>query len=291
MSIFTGSGVALITPFDENGVNFTTLRKLIEFHIENFTDAIIVCGTTGEPSTMTEAEKADVIRFTVETVNKRVPVIAGTGGNNTVKVIADSLRAKELGADALLIVTPYYNKCTQDGLVAHFFAIADAAELPIIVYNVPGRTGVNVLPTTAKKLAANKYIVAIKEASANIEQITELARLCPELDLYSGNDDHIVPLLSLGGKGVISVLANVVPKETHELVASFLEGDLAKSRELQFKLNPLVKALFLEVNPIPVKSAMALLGYDVGGVRLPLTPYSASPLGTLKNEMTALGLL
>lgn len=291
MSVFKGSGVAIITPFDENGVNFEVFGQLIDFQIENGTDAIIVCGTTGEPATMTESEKQSTIRFAVERVAGRVPVIAGSGGNNTAKAIADSKKAQELGADALLIVTPYYNKCTQGGLYAHFAAIDAAVDLPIIVYNVPGRTGVNIQPATMKKLATLPHVVGLKEASGNIEQITEIARLCPGLDLYSGNDDHVVPLLSLGGIGVISVTANVCPREVHDMVMAFLDGDLARSRALQFKLNPLSKNLFTEVNPIPVKAAVGLLGYDVGTPRLPLTPMSEAPLAALKAEMAALGLI
>ena len=291
MSIFTGSGVAIITPFTQDGVNFDAFAQHIEFQISGGTDAIVVCGTTGEPSTMTEQEKSDTIRFCVEQVRGRVPVIAGAGGNNTKKAIDDSKKAQELGADALLHVTPYYNKCTQSGLLAHFNAIADAVSIPIVVYNVPSRTGVNALPETVKKITAHKNVVAIKEASANIEQITELARLCPDLDIYSGNDDHILPLLSLGGKGVISVLANVAPRPTHDIVAAFMAGDIQHSRQLQFQYNPLVKALFSEVNPIPVKAAVGMLGFDVGEPRLPLTPLSPAPMGTLKKEMAALGLL
>jgi len=291
MSIFQGSAVAIITPFDETGINFDAFGRHINFLIENGTDAIVVCGTTGEPATMTESEKQSAIRFAVETVAGRIPVIAGSGGNNTAKVIADSKKAQELGADALLIVTPYYNKCTQDGLVAHFTAVAEAVELPIILYNVPGRTGVNIQPATLKRLAAVKNVAAIKEASGNIEQITEMARLCPELDFYSGNDDHVLPLLALGGKGVISVTANVCPKEVHEMVAAWFEGDIARCRELQFRLNPLTKALFGEVNPIPVKAAVGLLGFDAGVPRLPLTPLSEGPRANLVREMTALGLL
>ena len=314
MSVFKGSGVAIITPFDENGVNFEVFGQLIDFQIESGTDAIIVCGTTGEPATMTESEKQSTIRFAVERVAGRVPVIAGSGGNNTAKAIADSKKAQELGADALLIVTPYYNKCTQGGLYAHFAAIDAAVDLPIIVYNVPGR---NIQPATMKKLATLPHVVGLKEASGNIEQITEIARLCPGLDLYSGNDDHVVPLLSLGGIGVISVTANVCPREVHDMVMDyhegreeqarrtqlryldlinalfmdFLDGDLARSRALQFKLNPLSKNLFTEVNPIPVKAAVGLLGYDVGTPRLPLTPMSEAPLAALKAEMAALGLI
>lgn len=291
MKLFTGSGVAIVTPFTENGVNYTVFKELVEFQLKNGTDAIIACGTTGEPPTMTAEEKRGVIECAVKTVAGRVPVIAGTGGNNTAKVIEDSLAAEALGADALLIVTPYYNKCTQGGLVAHFNAIADAVSLPIIIYNVPARTGMNVLPATLAELAKHPRIAAMKEASANIEQITEMVRLCPGLTFYSGNDDHVLPLLALGFQGVISVSANVIPKETHELVASFHAGDIARSRELQFAVNPLVKNLFTEVNPIPVKTALAMMGYDVGPLRLPLTPMSEGPKAALRKVMQEMGLI
>lgn len=291
MSLFTGSGVAIITPFDDSGVNLDCYEKLIERQIQEGTDAIIALGTTGEPSTMTESEKKDAIACAIRTAAGRVPVIVGTGGNNTAKVIADSKRAQEMGADGLLIVTPYYNKCTADGLVAHFAAVAEAVDLPIIVYNVPGRTGVNVTPETMKRLAGIRNIVGLKEASANIEQITEIARLCPEIDLYSGNDDHVLPILSLGGKGVISVTANVCPKEMHELCAAWFEGDIARARALQFMLNPLTKLLFCEVNPIPVKAAMNMLGFDAGTPRLPLTPLSEANAKKLSDKMRAMGLI
>ncbi len=292
MSIFTGSGVALITPFHDDGsVNYEVYGQLLDFQIENHTDAIITCGTTGEPSTMTFDERHDVAQYCINHVAKRVPVIVGTGTNSTATTIRESLLAQESGADALLLITPYYNKCTQKGLIAHFFAVADAVSLPIIIYNVPSRTGVNILPETAKLLAEHPNIVALKDATANIEQSTETARLCPNLDLYSGNDDHIVPLLSLGAKGVISVLANVMPKQTHDLVASFLSGDIAQSRELQFSLNPFVHSLFCEVNPIPVKYAVGQLGFDVGSLRLPLTDLEPEHQAVVLKEMKALGLI
>lgn len=290
MSIFTGSAVAIITPFDENGVKKDVFRQLIDYQLQQGTDAIVVCGTTGEPSTMNEDEKKDAISCCIEHVAGRVPVIVGTGGNNTAKAIADSIQAQNLGADALLIVTPYYNKCTQGGLVEHYTAIANSVKIPIIVYNVPSRTSVNVLPETMQKLSTHPNIVAIKEASGDIAQIVETARLCPEIDLYSGNDDHVVPLLALGGKGVISVDANVIPNELHEIVASFLRGDLETSRSLQFKIAPLNKVLFSEVNPIPVKTAVRMLGLDVGEVRLPLTPLTENNCKLLEKEMKALGI-
>ena len=291
MSIFTGSGVAIVTPFNDSGVNFDTFGKLIDFQIEQGTDAIVVCGTTGEPSTMTAREKEAAIAFAVERVNKRVPVVAGTGGNNTAAVIEASRRAQALGANALLIVTPYYNKCTQAGAVAHYNAVADAVDLPIIVYNVPSRTSFNILPDTLLKMSEHPNIAAVKEASGNISQITEMFRLCAgNLDFYSGNDDHIFALLALGGKGVISVVANVAPRDTHELVAAFLRGDIAASRDLQFRLNPLVRALFSEVNPIPAKAALNLMGFDMGDPRMPLTRISEGNLEKLRTAMIDYGI-
>jgi 4-hydroxy-tetrahydrodipicolinate synthase len=291
MSIFTGSGVAIVTPFSDSGVNFDTFGKLIDFQIEQGTDAIVVCGTTGEPSTMTAREKEAAIAFAVERANKRVPVVAGTGGNNTAAVIEASRRAQALGANALLIVTPYYNKCTQAGAVAHYNAVADAVDLPIIVYNVPSRTSFNILPDTLLKMSEHPNIAAVKEASGNISQITEMFRLCAgNLDFYSGNDDHIFALLALGGKGVISVVANVAPRDTHELVAAFLRGDIAASRDLQFRLNPLVRALFSEVNPIPAKAALNLMGFDMGDPRMPLTRISEGNLEKLRAAMIDYGI-
>ncbi len=290
-AVFKGSGVAIVTPFTKDGVNIKAYCELIEFQLAEGTDAIIACGTTGEPSTMSADEKRQTIRRAVEVVNGRVPVIAGTGGNDTKKVIADSLAAKELGADALLIVTPYYNKATQGGMVEHYNMITREVGLPVIIYNVPARTGLNMLPNTLFELSKNPLIAGMKEASANIEQITEMARLCPDLPLYSGNDDHILPLLSLGGLGVISVLANVAPRDTHELVMAFLNGDIAKSRQLQFKVNPLVKQLFSEVNPIPVKTALELMGYDVGPLRMPLTPMTEGNKAKLVACMKEYGLI
>lgn len=291
MSVFTGSCVALVTPFTDDGVNFESLANLIEFQIREGTDAILVCGTTGEPPTMTRDEKYSVIGFTVEKVAKRVPVIAGTGGYNTATVIEDSKEAERLGADALLIVTPYYNKTTQKGLIQHYAAIADAVHIPIIIYNVPGRTGLNVAPSTLKELSKIDNIVGIKEASGNIAQVTEMARLCGDkIDIYSGDDNIVVPILALGGKGVISVVANIAPRDTHEMVAKFLNGDIEGSRKLQFKLNPLIEALFLEVNPIPVKTALNLMGMNAGKLRMPLTDMSEQNLEILKKRMLEYGL-
>ena len=289
MSIFEGAGTALATPFDEKGINFTAFEALIEYQIENGIDALIVCGTTGESSTMTKDEIRSAIDFVVKQTAGRVPVIAGTGTNNTATSVSASKEAADLGVDALLLVTPYYNKCTDNGLLRHFYAVADAVELPIIVYNIPGRTGVNVSPAVMKRLAEHDRIVATKEASGNIVQIVELAGLCPGFDIYSGNDDHVVPLLSVGGKGVISVVSNVAPQMTHDMVERYLSGDVATSRELQFKLNPLVKALFSEVNPIPVKAALNMIGINAGLPRLPLPEMSADKAAVLKKELIAMG--
>lgn len=290
MSVFAGSGVALVTPFTKDGVNFDTLEQMIEFQIAGATDALIVCGTTGEPSTMTAEEKHDTIKFAIERVNHRIPVIAGTGGNNTAEVIEASVDAQQLGADALLIVTPYYNKTTQKGLVEHYTAIANTVDIPIIIYNVPSRTGLNMTPATLERLSHIKNIAGMKEASGNIVQVAEMARLCGDrIDIYSGNDDQVVPILSLGGKGVISVVANIAPKDTHDMVVKFLNGDIKGSRQLQFKLNPLVEALFIEVNPIPVKTALNLMGFDAGNLRLPLTEMSESNLAFLRQRMIEYG--
>ena len=274
MTLFKGAGVALITPFNEDEtVNYDMLGTLIDRQIEGQTDAIIVCGTTGEPATMSEEEKLSVIDFTVKRVNHRIPVIAGSGGNSTRLVIDFSKKIDSLGVDGLLIVTPFYNKATQQGLYEHYSTIAKAIDLPIIMYNVPSRTGCNILPETAMRLGLeNNNIVGIKEASGDISQITKLASLCRGcLDIYSGNDDQIVPILSLGGIGVISVLSNVAPKGTHDLVMSYLNGNEDRARKLQLDYLELVDALFCEVNPIPVKSTMNMLGFNVGSLRLPLT--------------------
>jgi 4-hydroxy-tetrahydrodipicolinate synthase len=270
--LFKGSGVAIITPFINDGVDFEKFGELIEFQISNSTDAIIVCGTTGESSTLSDDEYKEVIKFTVSKVNKRIPVIAGSGTNSTKKSIEKSIFCEEVGCDGVLLVTPYYNKTTQKGLIEHFNAIANSINIPVILYNVPSRTGLNILPKTALELSKTENIVAIKEARGNISQIAEIANLCGDnLQIYSGNDDQIVPILSLGGIGVISVLANILPKETHDIVINYLTGNISISRELQLKLLPLINALFVEVNPIPVKEALNILGYNVGKCRLPLT--------------------
>ncbi|MCT4593486.1 MAG: 4-hydroxy-tetrahydrodipicolinate synthase [Anaeromicrobium sp.] len=288
--LFTGSGVAIVTPYKENGVDYKKLEELLNWHVNEGTDSIITCGTTGEASTMSDEEQRSVIKFTVEKINKRIPVIAGTGSNNTHHAIEMSKYAQSVGADGLLLITPYYNKCTQKGLIEHFTKIADSVNIPIILYNVPGRTGVNINPSTLEKLSKHKNIVAIKEASGDISQLVEMARVVPkDFALYSGNDDMIVPLMSLGGKGVISVVANILPKDTHDLVQYFLDGHIEKSLELQLKMKSLIDALFIEVNPIPVKTAMNLLGHNVGQLRLPLTNMLEENLGVLKKELKNYG--
>ena len=271
-TVFTGAATAIVTPLTENGIDFEQFGRLIDFQISEGIDAIVVAGTTGEASTLTDDEHKEAIRFCVERVGGRVPVIAGTGSNDTAYAIELTRYACEAGADAMLLVTPYYNKATQKGLIASFTAIADASTKPCILYNVPSRTGCNLLPATVKALAAHPNIVGIKEASGNISQIAELAALVgDEIDIYSGNDDQIVPVLSLGGKGVISVLSNIMPKATSEMCKKFFEGDTAGARKLQLDLLPLVNALFCEVNPIPAKAAVAAMGYCENRVRLPLT--------------------
>ena len=289
--LFEGSGVALVTPFKDGKVNYEKLGKLIEWHIANKTDSIIVCGTTGESATMTDEERKTTIKFVVDKVNKRIPVIAGSGSNNTAYSIELSKYCQAVGVDVLLIVTPYYNKSTQDGLIKHYTTIANSVDLPIILYNVPGRTGVNIKPSTVEKLSKIENIVAIKEASGDISQVAEIARLCGEdFTIYSGNDDQIVPILSLGGSGVISVLANVLPKETHDIVEKYLTGDVVESRKLQLGVNELVSSLFIEVNPIPVKAAMNLMGMEAGELRLPLTNISEQNLEILRNNMMKYGI-
>ena len=264
MSIFTGAGVAIVTPMTKTGeVNYPKLAELLEYQIANHTDSIIICGTTGEASTLSHEEHLEVVRFTIEKVAKRIPVIAGTGSNCTETAVYLSQEAEKYGADGLLLVSPYYNKATQKGLIAHFTKVANSVKIPIILYNIQGRTGVNIAPETIAYLAKNvENIVAVKEASGNISQVAKIAQLCGDsLDIYSGNDDQIVPLLSLGGKGVISVLSNIAPRQTHEIVAKFMEGDVAESRRLQLEAIPLIDQLFCEVNPIPVKAALNLLGW------------------------------
>ncbi len=293
MSIFKGAGVALVTPMHADGsVNYEKLAELIEFQIANSTDALIICGTTGEASTLEDDEHLECIRFAVEQVKGRVPVIAGTGSNNTAHCIEMSQAVEKMGADAVLLVTPYYNKATQKGLIQHYTAIANSISIPIILYNVPSRTGCNLLPKTVYELSKVKNIVAIKEACGNLSQIAELAALCgPDFDIYSGNDDQVTPILALGGIGVISVLSNVAPKDTHDMVMKFLEGDIKGSIDLQLKAIDLIKALFCEVNPIPVKAAMNLMGYEVGSCRLPLCDMEEKTHAQLEAAMKAYGLI
>lgn len=288
MELFTGSGVALITPFDENGdVNYSRLREILEFHVINHTDAIIVTGTTGEGSTLSDEEKISVIEFTVDIINSRIPVIAGTGSNDTRHAVEFSKRVEKLGVDGLLVVTPYYNKGNENGIYEHYKAIAEGVKIPVILYNVPSRTGVNLSIPLLKRLAQIENITALKEASGNISYVAEVAREVPELDIYSGNDDMVVPVLSLGGKGVISVSANIIPDISHDMTVSFLKGDIKKARELQLKYNDLVNALFLETNPVPVKEAMNFLGYEVGNCRLPLGAMNESNRVRLTDILTA----
>lgn len=292
-TIFTGAGVAIITPMNsDESINFEKLGQLIDFQIDNGTDAIVICGTTGESAAMTDQEHVDSIAYAVEHVAGRVPVIAGAGSNHTSYAVWMSKEAKRVGADALLHVTPYYNKTSQLGLIRHFNAVADATDLPIILYNVPSRTGVNITPATYRELAKHPNIVAAKEASGNISQIAQIAQLCgDDLDLYSGNDDQIVPLLSLGAKGVISVLSNIMPRQTHDICRLFFEGKIAESRALQLKLLPLINALFSDVNPIPVKEAMNLMGWECGECRLPLVSMQPQAKEHLRALMQEQGLI
>lgn len=288
MALFKGAGVAIVTPMNENfQVDYEKLGELIEFQISNKTDAIIICGTTGEASTLTHEEHLECIKYTVKRVNNRVPVIAGTGSNCTETAIYLSKEAEEYGADGLLIVTPYYNKATQKGLIGHYTAIAESVSLPIIMYNVPGRTGCNILPQTVASLVKNvDNIVGIKEASANIAQVADIMSLTQgRIDLYSGCDEIIVPVLSLGGIGVISVLSNVAPRQTHDIVEKYLEGDVNTSRDIQLKYLPLINALFCEVNPIPVKTALNLMGYKAGPLRMPLTEMESANIERLRTEL------
>ncbi len=290
--LFTGCGTAIATPFTKDGVNFEVFKQLLEDQLKGHVDAIIVCGTTGEASTMTEQEKKDTIAFAVKTVAGRVPVIAGTGGNNTASSIAMTKWAESIGVDGVLLVTPYYNKTTQAGLIAHYTAIANATSLPIILYNVPSRTGLNITPETCLALSKIENIVAIKEASSNMSQVAQIAALCKDnLHIYSGNDDQILPILSLGGLGVISVLSNILPKDTHQMVASYFEGNTKEATHLQLATLPLINSLFCEVNPIPVKAALNMLGYDFGTPRLPLVELSKAGKERLQKEMKEYGLL
>ena len=294
MAIFEGAGVAIITPMnDDFSINFEKLGEIIDDQIKNGTDAIIICGTTGESSAMSHEEHIEAIKYAVEKTNHRVPVIAGSGSNSTAEAIHISKAAEEVGADGLLCVTPYYNKCTQNGLYQYYKDISDSVNIPIIMYNVPSRTGVNILPETAVGIAKEvKNVVAIKEASGNISQVAKLASLADGcLDIYSGNDDQIIPLLSLGGKGVISVLSNVAPRQTHDMVRAYLDGDVAKASKMQLESIDLIGALFCEVNPIPVKAAMNILGWQSGPVRRPLTEMEDANKERLTKAMKDYGIL
>jgi len=286
MAIFKGSGVAIVTPFNDNGVDFNKLGELLDWHVENGTDAIIICGTTGEAPTMSDDEKKAAYKFTVDKIAGRIPVIAGTGSNDTHHTIELSKYAEAVGCNGVLCVTPYYNKTTQKGLIAHYTAIADSINIPVIIYNVPGRTGINTNADTLKALASHKNIDGVKEASGNISQVVEIGMFCDDnFCMYSGNDDQVVPLLSVGGIGVISVVANIAPKIMHDMVDSFLKGDVKTAMKLQLDIKKLNDALFCEVNPIPIKTAMNLLGMNVGKLRLPLVDMSEGNLNRLKNEL------
>ena len=294
MSIFTGAGVAIITPMKENGdVNFEKFGEIVEEQIAGNTDAIIVCGTTGEASTLTHEEHLACIKFVVEKVNKRIPVIAGTGSNCTKTAVYLSQEAEKLGADGVLLVSPYYNKATQNGLKNHFVTIAKSIHIPVILYNIQGRTGVNILPSTIAAIAEEaENVVAVKEASGNISQVAEIAKQTKgKLDIYSGNDDQIIPILSLGGKGVISVLSNVAPKQTHQMCEEYFKGNVEKAKDMQLEALDLIHALFCEVNPIPVKAAMNLMGKEVGSLRAPLTEMEDANNERLRKAMQEYGIL
>lgn len=294
MAVFKGAGVAIVTPMKANGdVNYEKLGELIDFQVNNGTDAIIICGTTGEASTLSHEEHLECIRFTAEYTKKRVPVIAGTGSNSTQTAVFLSKEAQDAGADGLLVVTPYYNKATQNGLIAHFTEIAKSVDLPVIMYNIPGRTGCNMQPQTIVKLIRDvENIVGVKEATGDISQAAKIMALADgKADMYSGNDDQIVPILSLGGVGVISVLSNIAPRQTHDIVARYLEGNVAESCQLQLKAIELIEALFCEVNPIPVKAALNFMGLEAGSLRMPLTPMEPQNALKLKAAMKNYGLL
>lgn len=289
--VFEGMATALITPLTENGIDYNAFAKLIDWQIDEGIDALVICGTTGESSTLTDKEHRDAIAFAVKQSAGRVPIIAGTGSNDAAYAIDLTKFAGEVGADAVLVVTPYYNKATQKGLIELFTAIADASTVPVILYNVPSRTGVNITPATVAKLAEHPNINAIKEASGNISQIAEVAALCGDnINIYSGNDDQVIPIMALGGKGCISVLSNLLPKESCEMCKSFFDGDTKTAAQLQLKYLPLINALFSEVNPIPVKAAMAKMGYCEDYLRLPLTQMEDATRQVLYNEMEKLGL-
>ena len=293
MAIFTGAGVAIVTPMKDNyEVNYEKLDEILEDQIAGGTDCIVICGTTGESATLTEEEHLETIRFTIDKVNHRIPVIAGTGSNSTATAVQMSEEAAQVGADGILLVTPYYNKATQKGLIGHYTTVANAAKVPAVLYNVPSRTGCSMSADTIAHLVKNvEYIVGVKEASGNISHVAETIEKCDgKIDIYSGNDDQIVPILSLGGKGVISVLSNVAPQETHDICAKFFEGDVKGSLELQLKAIPLIEQLFCEVNPIPVKKAMKLMGMDCGSLRMPLTELTPQHEESLAKAMTEFGI-
>ncbi|AWI04971.1 4-hydroxy-tetrahydrodipicolinate synthase [Clostridium drakei] len=291
MCLFEGSGVAIVTPYTESGIDYEKLGELIDWQIENKTDAIIICGTTGEAATMTDAERKETIEFAVKRVNKRIPVIAGTGSNNTAYSIELSKYAEKVGVDGVLLVTPYYNKSTQKGVIEHFKAITSSIKVPAILYNVPGRTGMNLKAETVYELSKVKNIVAIKEASGDIVLAADIVRLCGEdFCIYSGNDDMVVPILSLGGKGVISVVANILPEDTHNMVMEYLNGNVKEARKLQLKMNGVIHALFIETNPIPVKTAMNVMGMNVGKLRMPLTTMEDKNKKVLIDNMEEYGI-
>lgn len=291
MSLFIGSGVAVVTPFNENGIDFKKLEELLNWHVENNTDAIVICGTTGEGSTMTDEEKKKAIQTTVEIINKRIPVVAGVGTNNTLKTLELSKFSKEVGADALLVITPYYNKTSKKGLYEHFKIINDQVNLPIMAYNVPSRTGMNITPEDLLNLSTLKNITSIKEASGNISQAILYRKLCPQIDLYSGNDDQIVALMSIGAKGTISVAANILPKVIHDMTHHYINGKTNEAIELQLKYLDFINSLFIETNPIPIKTALNLIGKNVGNLRLPLVDMEEKNLDILKNEMRKINLI
>ena len=292
MSIFKGSAVAIVTPFNDSGVNYGKLKELIEWHIDEGTDAIVICGTTGEASTMTNEERKKAIKFTVDVVNKRIPVIAGTGTNDTKASVEMSEYAQSVGVDALLVITPYYNKTNNKGLFKHFEAINNAIDTPIILYNVPSRTGVNITPIQLLELSKLKNIVAIKEASGNISQVAKMKALCKDnIDIYSGNDDQVVPIMALGGLGVISVLANIMPKAVHDMATTFLSGNTKKALQIQLDTLDIANKLFIETNPIPIKIALNLMGKDVGPFRLPLCDMDDKNLEILKYSLKEYNLI
>jgi 4-hydroxy-tetrahydrodipicolinate synthase len=292
MSVFKGSGVAIVTPFKDNKIDYPRLEQLIEWHIKEGTDAIIICGTTGETPCLSDEEQQDEIKFAVDVVKGRIPVIAGTGSNSTFHAVEMSKYADQVGADAVLVMNPYYNKGTQKGIVKHFEAVATSVSCPVIVYNVPSRTGLNISVDTMVELSKIKNITAVKEASGDIVQVAEIARLCgDDFAIYSGNDNQVVPILSLGGIGVISVSANIIPKDMHDMVAKYLSGDVKGSLSLQLRMNGLNDALFIEANPIPIKAALKLMGMDTGELRMPLTEMEEANLKILESEMKAYGIL